>query len=103
MLEPESMKIILGITGSLFGWIALRLESFGHRLVRVETKLENGLTEKLNALAENIDSHINGEERRILSYLQTSRELGSVEQRVAAARLVRRGPRDRRKDPETED
>jgi len=53
----------------------------------VETKLENGLNEKLNTLAENIDAHIDGEERRILAYLQTSRELGAIE--GMAARVVK--------------
>lgn len=75
-----SIELLLGIVGGLFGWIALRLENFGHRLVKVETKLENGLTEKLDDVVRKIDKHIDGEEERILAYLQTSRQLGHLEE-----------------------
>ena len=65
-LDVTTLKWIMSIAGALAGWIALRLENFGHRLVRVETKLDNGISEKLEDVKSTLAKHIDGEERRIL-------------------------------------
>lgn len=94
-LDAGTMKLIWGISGALIGWVALRMENFGHRLVRLETKLENGLAQKLTELKQDIDNHIDGEEARILNYLETSRRLGTAEVKAAILATQRRKRRRR--------
>lgn len=68
--DVASLKIVVSIAGGLAAWLALRLESFGHRLVRVEVKLENGLSTKMGELADRMEKHTDGEEARILAAVQ---------------------------------
>lgn len=55
---------------ALLGWNLRETVSIGKRVVRLETRLENGLTEKLDSLSKRIELHVNGEEERILRALQ---------------------------------
>jgi hypothetical protein len=74
-IDVGSLKVIAGIVGSLFGWIALRLENFGHRLVRVETRLDNGISELLNDLKADLKLHTDGEETRIAHLVDRARRI----------------------------
>lgn len=60
------LLIKLGWT-SLIGWNLRETISLGKRLVRLEAKLDNGLTSKLDELKAEVERHIDGEEQRIIS------------------------------------
>ncbi len=79
-VDLAAARVVIGIGGALVGWVALRLENFGHRLVRVETKLENGILSTLDELKSDhkamegrIEAHIDGEEARIINHVDSLR------------------------------
>jgi hypothetical protein len=81
-VSPENIVVAIGQTG-LLGWACLQIVALGKKAVRtedalkrlpllakrvrrIERKLDNGLTGKLEELSRDIKGHIDGEETRIL-------------------------------------
>ena len=52
------------------GWVSSQLVGIGRRLVKVETKLENGLSETLKEVKRELEDHIDGEEKRLLQAIK---------------------------------
>ncbi len=58
------MFVKLGWTG-LLAWNLKETVSVGKRLIRLETRVDNGISEKLSRLESNLDIHMREEEKRI--------------------------------------
>lgn len=85
-MSPENIVVAIGQTG-LLGWACLQIVALGKKAVRtedalkrlpllakrvrrIERKLDNGLTEKLDNLSLSIKGHIDGEEERLLKSIE---------------------------------
>lgn len=85
-MSPENIVVAIGQTG-LLGWACLQIVAHGKKLVRmeaslgklpflgrrvrrIELKLDNGLTGKLEQLSQDIKGHIDGEEERLLKSIE---------------------------------
>lgn len=68
--EGDLLIAIASTLMAIVGWVAVRQEMWGRKVVRLETKLENGLAHELATLGIALRSHIDGEEERIMRVLQ---------------------------------
>ena len=85
-MSPENIVVAIGQTG-LLGWACLQIVALGKKAVsteaalkrlpllakrvrRIELKLDNGLTGKLDQLSQDIKGLIDGEEERLLKSIE---------------------------------
>jgi len=66
-LDIQTLRAVAGITGLLLAGIALRVERYGHRITRIEAKLENGLTHAVEQVEKDVET-LKGAEARILRW-----------------------------------
>ena len=68
-LEGDLVIAMASALMTVVGWVAVRQEMWGRKVVRLEMRLENGISAELKAITRSLKDHMDGEEHRIMDAL----------------------------------